>query len=154
MEASHLHIRIYTGVIMANFVFAEAASARALKTLCFSMAVSFPLQIAIAGPNDIDAPPSIKEEPGKPESKLPDIENGKNVARKLCTTCHLIGEPASAPMPTDVPTFASIAQRPGQTADHISTWLTRPHPPMPNLNLTRLEIRDLTGYILSLRTQK
>lgn len=99
-----------------------------------------------------DAPPVMEDAPGKAESKKPDIDNGNKIARTLCTSCHLIGEPANAPVPSDVPTFASIANRPGQTADHISTWLTRPHPPMPNLNLTRMEIRDLTGYILSLRT--
>jgi len=98
--------------------------------------------------------PTLPEAPGKAESKLPDVENGKKLARTLCTACHLIGEPANAPVPSDVPTFPSIANRPGQSADHLSTWLTRPHPPMPNLNLTRTEIRDLTGYILSLRTEK
>lgn len=102
----------------------------------------------------MDAPPNLKDEPGKAESKLPDIENGNNLARKLCTSCHLIGEPANAPVPSDVPTFAGIANRQGQTLEHLATWLTRPHPPMPNLNLTRIEIRDLAGYIMSLRTEK
>jgi hypothetical protein len=36
----------------------------------------------------------------------------------------------------------------------LGNWLTEPHPPMPNLNLTRLEIRDLAGYIFSLRKEK
>lgn len=100
-----------------------------------------------------DEPP-LTPESKMAKSKQPDIANGNIIARKLCTSCHLIGEPANAPVPSDVPTFASIANRPGQTADHLSTWLARPHPPMPDLDLTRTEIRDLAGYILSLRTKK
>jgi mono/diheme cytochrome c family protein len=98
--------------------------------------------------------PDIPDEPGRLESKTPDIENGNKLARTLCTTCHLIGEPTEHPVPADVPSFASIANRPGQTLDHLSNWLTEPHPPMPNLNLTRTEIRDLAGYIFSLRNEE
>lgn len=97
--------------------------------------------------------PIIRDEPGKLESKTPDIENGAKLARTLCTTCHLIGEATEHPVPADVPSFVGIANRPGQTIDRLSNWLTEPHPPMPNLNLTRIEIRDLTGYILSLRKE-
>lgn len=107
-----------------------------------------------ASAQQIDAPPLAPAAPGKTESKMPDVSNGNILARKLCATCHLIGEPADGPMPSDVPSFSSIANRRGQSADHLSTWLTRPHPPMPNLNLTRIEIRDLTGYILSLRGEQ
>ena len=98
--------------------------------------------------------PDIPDEPGRLESKTPDIENGNKLARTLCTTCHLIGEPTEHPVPADVPSFVSIANRPGQTLDHLSNWLTEPHPPMPNLNLTRTEIRDLAGYIFSLRNEE
>ncbi|HVX36889.1 MAG TPA: hypothetical protein VHC71_11795 [Hyphomicrobium sp.] len=97
--------------------------------------------------------PVPPDEPGRLESKAPDIENGSKLARTLCTTCHLIGEPTEHPVPADVPSFVSIANRPGQTLDHLSNWLTEPHPPMPNLNLTRTEIRDLAGYIFSLRKE-
>jgi mono/diheme cytochrome c family protein len=113
--------------------------------------LAFPLH---AFAQQMDAPPTIPDEPGKTESKIPDVENGNKLARKLCTACHLIGEPANAPVPSDVPSFASIANRPDQSTDHLQTWLTKPHPPMPNINLTRMEIRDLAGYILSLRTEK
>jgi len=108
----------------------------------------------LASAQEMDTPPMAPDAPGKLESKIPDLANGQILARKLCTTCHLIGEPANGPVPSDVPTFPSIANRPGQTLDHLSTWLTRPHPPMPNLHLTRMEIRDLSGYILSLRPEK
>ncbi len=95
-------------------------------------------------------------EPGAPEkppleSKVADVGNGLAVARKLCTTCHLIGEPNEGPSPADVPTFASIANRPNQSPEGLTNWLMAPHQPMPDPHLTRIEIRDLTGYILSLK---
>ena len=64
----------------------------------------------------LDAP-VIPDEPGKLESKKPDIEHGNRLARTLCTTCHLIGEPTEHPVPADVPSFIGIANRQGQTLD-------------------------------------
>ena len=57
-------------------------------------------------------------------------------------------------MPADVPSFESIANRPDQSTQRLTNWLIEPHAPMPNVHLTRLEIRDLSGYILSLRKEK
>jgi mono/diheme cytochrome c family protein len=98
-----------------------------------------------------DAPPFIIEEPNKRESTAPDTDAGLQVARTLCAACHLIGEPPNAETPADVPSFASIANRPDQSAESLSNWLIEPHTPMPNLHLTRKEIRDLAAYILTLR---
>jgi mono/diheme cytochrome c family protein len=125
-------------------VLALAASAQAV-----------PATVVRAQEQQQDAPPTIRDEPGKAESKIPDIDNGNKLARTLCTACHLIGEPSNAAaVPADVPSFASIANRPNQSREHLLTWLTAPHPPMPNINLTRIEMRDLAGYILSLRLEK
>lgn len=88
------------------------------------------------------------------ESKTPDVENGLKVARTLCVSCHLIGEPMEGPSPADVPTFVSIANRSNQSMDGLTNWLIAPHQPMPDPHLTRVEIRDLAGYILSLKTQQ
>lgn len=99
--------------------------------------------------------PLAPAEENKPlELKVPEPEAGLQVARKLCTTCHLIGEPATGPLPADVPSFISIANRPNQSMERITNWLVEPHLPMPDPHLTRVEIRDLAGYILSLRTAK
>jgi mono/diheme cytochrome c family protein len=96
--------------------------------------------------------PELDEKQKEAESKLPDPKNGLIVARKLCTNCHLIGEPANASVPADVPSFPSIANRPNQSADALTNWLVAPHAPMPDPHLTRKEIRDIAGYILLLRT--
>jgi mono/diheme cytochrome c family protein len=89
----------------------------------------------------------------KLESKVPDIANGKALADKLCVACHAV----DGPSPTgnsDIPSFKAAANREGQTAETLSNWLVSPHPPMPNLHLTREEIRDIGGYVLSLRDAK
>jgi len=117
----------------------------------FAMAVALNASSALAQVEPQG--PVIRDEPGRLESAKPDVENGARLANTLCTSCHLIGETSDRPVHADVPSFAGIANRPNQTLDHLSTWLTEPHPPMPNLNLTRLEIRDLAGYIFSLRRE-
>jgi hypothetical protein len=127
-----------------------------LKTLIFTAFAASALALSgspLLAQEPEDAP-VIHDEPGRLEPKTPDIDKGRELARTLCTTCHLIGEPTEHPVPADVPSFPSIANRPGQTLNHLGNWLTEPHPPMPNLNLTRLEIRDLAGYIFSLRKEK
>jgi mono/diheme cytochrome c family protein len=96
-------------------------------------------------------PPFNIEQTKKAESTVPDAAAGLQTARTLCAACHLIGEPPNAATPVDVPSFASVANRPEQSAERLSNWLIQPHTPMPNLHLTRKEIRDLSAYILTLR---
>ena len=85
------------------------------------------------------------------ESKVPDVPSGEALARKLCVGCHVL-DPDSDKIPqADVPSFQSIADRPNQTFETLKTWLLEPHAPMPDPHLSRTEIRDLAGYILSLR---
>jgi mono/diheme cytochrome c family protein len=98
--------------------------------------------------------PIIHDEPGKAEPKVGDPQNGLKVARTLCATCHLIGEPPNSTTAADVPSFPSIANRPDQSTEKLTNWLIEPHTPMPNLHLTRKEIRDLAAYILTLRSAK
>lgn len=77
---------------------------------------------------------------------------GLALAQKLCTGCHLIGDGASAPALTGVPTFRSIANQDGQTAERIKNVLIRPHVPMPDMQLTTDEIESLMMYLDSLRS--
>lgn len=76
--------------------------------------------------------------------------SGKDVAVQLCASCHLVAEDQQSAL-ADVPTFASIAAKHGEEIDYLAGFLADPHPPMPNFNLTRREIRDLLAYIKSLR---
>jgi mono/diheme cytochrome c family protein len=82
----------------------------------------------------------------------PDPAQGKSLAEKLCTNCHLVGsaqqqQPANA----DVPSFAEIANREDQTAGAITAHIMLPKHPMPQIPLTKAELSDLAAYILSLR---
>lgn len=82
----------------------------------------------------------------------PDPVQGKALAEKLCTNCHLVGsaqqqQPANA----DVPSFPEIANLEGQTAGAIAARIMLPKHPMPTIPLTKAELADLAAYILSLR---
>jgi len=95
--------------------------------------------------------PEFDLKPNEKESKIPDVANGETLARKLCVGCHVL-DPRPDKIPqADVPSFQAIADRPNQTIETLTTWLLEPHAPMPDPHLSRIEIRDLAGYILSLR---
>jgi len=99
-------------------------------------------------PNDNETPDVV--ETIKPTK--PDPENGRIIARALCTNCHVIGEGSNAAgVNADVPSFPTIANKSDQSAERISNWLLSAHGPMPNIHLTRKELLDLAAYIISLR---
>jgi mono/diheme cytochrome c family protein len=54
-------------------------------------------------------------------------------------------------MLVDAPSFASIANKPGQSIEAIAGHIVIPHSVMPQAKLTRDEIAALSAYILSLR---
>lgn len=82
----------------------------------------------------------------------PSAKDGKAIAEKLCISCHIVGtETPEGTVLADVPTFVSIANKPNQTAEAIAGKIVMPHPPMPQLHMTREQIADLATYILSLK---
>jgi mono/diheme cytochrome c family protein len=68
-----------------------------------------------------------------------DVEHGEKLARQWCANCHVIGGEQTAG-------GDAAAER----TNDLRAWLADPHPPMPNLSLTRWEIDDLLAYIESL----
>jgi mono/diheme cytochrome c family protein len=81
-----------------------------------------------------------------------DAAKGRALAHQLCAGCHIVAkEAASSAVPADVPSFAAIARKPGQTAEAVAGRIVVPHPPMPDIQLTRGEIANLAAYILSLK---
>jgi cytochrome c len=76
-------------------------------------------------------------------------ERGGQVAELWCSTCQLVSERQERAT-TDAPTFRSIAERSPEAIDALAGFVMDPHPPMPDLSLTREEIRDLPAYIASL----
>ena len=78
-----------------------------------------------------------------------DIDKGKTIALRWCASCHLVA-PDQQQASADVPSFASIADRPGFSSETTTTFLQDPHPKMPSFALTRQETDDIAEYIASL----
>ena len=79
-------------------------------------------------------------------------EKGEVLAQKLCANCHVLPGASPADVPAGIPTFRAIANKPGQTGDHIAQVLIQPHAPMPDLQVSREEIADILAYLETLRT--
>ena len=52
-----------------------------------------------------------------------------------------------------MPSFPSIANRPGVTAELLAGRIIVPHPAMPGVQLTVRELREIIAYILSLKAK-
>lgn len=79
-----------------------------------------------------------------------DATEGRRIAAQWCTSCHVTtakGTGADA-----APPFAVLASNPAKTEAYLKAWISNPHPPMPNFNLSRQTIDDLVAYIRSLDT--
>ncbi len=77
-----------------------------------------------------------------------DVQRGATIAKRWCASCHVVSQEqtfASA----DAPSFADIAQR-RIDRKKIANFLINPHPPMPDMHLSRKEIDDIVSYIRSL----
>jgi cytochrome c len=88
----------------------------------------------------------------KAGQKPPDPKLGLSLAKRLCSSCHVIGgERRLDSMLVDAPSFVSIANKPGQSVEVIAGRIVIPHSVMPLTKLTRNEIAALSVYIFSLR---
>lgn len=78
-----------------------------------------------------------------------DWVSGKQLTETWCLECHT---PSGAAQATDAaPPFKTIVNQPEYTEDRLRVWLTDPHPPMPNFNLSKREIDDIIAYLKRLR---
>lgn len=77
-----------------------------------------------------------------------DAAKGEVIAKRWCAACHLVSSDQTHAN-SDVPSFASIAHK-KQPSEKLKTFLTDPHPKMPDMNLSRSEIADIVAYIGSL----
>ena len=81
----------------------------------------------------------------------PDVAEGDRLAHTLCINCHVVDTHGPVIRTDRVPSFSWIANQEGLTPTTLPMWLSRSHERMPDLNLTRDEIRKVSAYILSLR---
>ena len=79
-----------------------------------------------------------------------DAGNGKRLAERWCTGCHLVS-PSQSTATDQVPSFASIAKMPDFSAAKIAFFLLDPHPKMTDMSLSRTEAADLAAYIATLK---
>jgi mono/diheme cytochrome c family protein len=77
-----------------------------------------------------------------------DPQAGSDIVHRWCTACHVVDrEGTGADAGPALPNLLAGKKR---SADEIRGWLADPHPPMPNLNLSRQEIDDILAYLESL----
>jgi cytochrome c len=82
-----------------------------------------------------------------------DAGAGRHLAQAWCSTCHAVDPTAERRVDNGVPAFAAIARMPSTTPLSLHAFLQTPHAQMPDMHLSRDEIDDLVGYILSLRRE-
>lgn len=76
----------------------------------------------------------------------PDARNGERLARRWCASCHVVASDQRQPTNEAAP-FSSIAGMPGFDEAKLALFLLAPHPPMPDMSLSRAEAADLAEYI-------
>lgn len=74
-----------------------------------------------------------------------DAQAGQNLAQSWCSGCHIVDR--SGHGADTAPPFPTIANSSPENHTWLRTWLTDPHPPMPNLNLSRQQIDDIVAYL-------
>jgi mono/diheme cytochrome c family protein len=77
-----------------------------------------------------------------------DAREGQRLAEQWCTSCHVVGQKGRGG--DAAPPFIALANNPAKTETYLKGWISNPHPPMPNFNLSRRAINDLVAYIRSL----
>lgn len=75
-----------------------------------------------------------------------DAQNGERLARRWCATCHVVTSDQRQATGEAAP-FSSIAKMPGFDEAKLALFLLAPHPPMPDMSLSRAEAADLAEYI-------
>ena len=90
--------------------------------------------------------------PGTSVLAAGDAVEGGRIAQQWCSSCHLVGQGTRGG--DAAPPFVALANNPAKTETYLKNWIRNPHPPMPNFNLSRRDIDDLTAYIGTLSAKK
>ena len=79
-----------------------------------------------------------------------DTGNGEMLARRWCASCHVVSRDQRQGN-TQASPFSAMAKLPGLDAGKLALFLLAPHPPMPDMSLSRDEAADLAAYIKAQR---
>jgi len=77
----------------------------------------------------------------------PNAARGGELAKRWCSTCHVIDTSGTGTAVDPAPPFPSMA---GRTAEKLRIAINGPHVQMPQLNIGRRDADDLVAYIRSL----
>lgn len=88
-----------------------------------------------------------------------EVNQGHILAVRICSICHFAApdQEAKPLLNPPGPSFQSIAQRPGLTADALEKFITKAHrgldnpKGMPNPDLAPYQVKQAAAYIMSLR---
>ena len=81
-----------------------------------------------------------------------DAVEGREIARRWCSSCHVVERTGSQAPANGLPTFPAIAARADLTADRLRAAINPQHNRMPDLSLSKRQQDDLIAYIFSLRS--
>ncbi len=79
------------------------------------------------------------------------LDQGRDIAVKSCSECHLVGRADATPKNFTAPAFADIGSMPSATLLSIKVFLRTPHANMPNIMLNESELDAIAEYIMSLK---
>lgn len=86
-----------------------------------------------------------------PATAADEVAKGRELAQRLCATCHMAPGQGEKKSRAEIPGFYAIARRPNQTEQGIIEWLRSVPPMMPNHHLSQDEMVSLSQFIMSLR---
>ena len=84
------------------------------------------------------------------ETKKPwkaDPARGAQLAERLCSSCHLVGDSQKETTVAGIPPLKTVAGLEGMTRRRVTNALMVPHAPMPDIQLTIKEIQDIVAYL-------
>jgi cytochrome c len=75
-------------------------------------------------------------------------EAGRQFVTRSCSSCH--ATEAAKTATDNAPPFSVVAKTNKDNPAWIRGWLMAPHPPMPNISLSRQQIDDIVAYLSTL----
>jgi mono/diheme cytochrome c family protein len=89
--------------------------------------------------------------PASAQSGPGDPSRGRELAERLCAICHNVDASPGNIAKSDVSSFYSMANRPGQSQERLVGGIVFPHPEMPTISFTNRDLKDLVAYVMTLK---
>ena len=80
-----------------------------------------------------------------------DAEQGRDIARRWCSSCHVVEKTATQAPANGLPSFPAVARRADLSADRLRAAMNPQHSRMPDFALSKRQQDDVIAYIFSLR---